>query len=60
MRGFFAALRMTVFLFLLPIGKILVCGLCVETGAGDGGSAVVAEDGGGVDGLAACIAASGG
>jgi hypothetical protein len=32
-------------------------GLGVESGAGDGGSAVIAEDGGWVDGVAACVAA---
>ena len=32
-------------------------GLGVESGAGDGGSAVIAEDGGWVDGVTACVAA---
>jgi hypothetical protein len=33
-----------------------VRGLGVESGAGDGGSAVIAEDRGWVDGVAACVA----
>ncbi|HWZ00586.1 MAG TPA: hypothetical protein VNX17_05885 [Edaphobacter sp.] len=37
----------------------LVCGLGAERGVGDGGSAVIAEDGSWVDGLAACVAVGG-
>jgi hypothetical protein len=35
-----------------------VCGLGVESGAGDGGSAMIAEERGWVDGVAACVAES--
>ena len=58
MRGFFAPLRMTAFYFLISIGKTLDNRLSAESGAGNGGSAVIAEDGGWVDGVAACVAAS--